>query len=424
VRAWYRANIGGLPGTFWYLWAGLLINKVGGFGIIFLSLYLVQQRGLDTTGAGLVVGLYGAGGCAGVLAGGVLADRWGRRRTLLASHAATTLLLLGLAFTPWVPAIAALTGLVGATQVMVGPPLIAAMVDVVPKANRTKAFNLEFWALNVGTAVAAPLAGLLAEAGFTPLFLVEAGATFVTLVVLVVRVPETLPVRAAQRAVQQTVQQAVQQAGRRARERRGLGIALTDRPYLGFVGLTVVLAVLTLQTSTILPLAMAQDQLRPSVYGFVMGFTGMMIVCGQLFVPRFISGRPKARVLALANGLVAVGIAVLAVADVVPIYLVAAVVWTVGQMLAAPPNAATIAELSPIELRGRYQAVFYLSFPIAGFVAPALGGVSLQRLGDWHWVICGVLGMLATLGHLLGGPSRERRAAVLREAEDQLVRAA
>jgi MFS family permease len=416
VRAWYRANIGGLPGTFWYLWAGLLINKVGGFGIIFLSLYLVQQRGLDTTGAGLVVGLYGAGGCAGVLAGGVLADRWGRRRTLLASHAATNLLLLGLAFTPWVPAIAALTGLVGATQVMVGPPLIAAMVDVVPKAHRTKAFNLEFWALNLGTAVAAPLAGLLAEAGFTPLFLVEAGATFVTLVVLVVRVPETLPVRA--------VQQAVQRAGGRARGRRGLGIALTDRPYLGFVGLTVVLAVLGLQTSTILPLAMAQDHLRPSVYGFVMGFTGVLIVCGQLFVPRLIGGRPKARVLALANGLVAVGIAMVAMADVVPIYLAAAVVWTAGQMLAAPPNAATIAELSPIELRGRYQAVFYLSFPIAGFVAPALGGASLQRLGNWHWVICGVLGMLATLGHLLGGPSRERRAAVLREEEDQLVRAA
>ena len=401
MRAWYRANIGGLPGTFWYLWAGFLINKVGGFGVIFLSLYLVQDRGLDTTGAGLVVGLYGAGGCAGVLAGGVLADRWGRRRTLLASHAATTLLLTGLAFAPWIPAIAVLTGLVGAAQSMVGPPLIAAMVDIVPDGDRTKAFNLEFWAFNLGTAVAAPLAGLLAETGFTPLFLVEAGATLVTFVVLAARVPETLPVRAAA------------PAGRR----RGLPTALTDRPYLLFVGFTLVLAVLTLQTTTILPLAMAGDHLRPSVYGSLMGFTGIMIVCGQLFVPRLIAGRPKARVLAAANGLIAVGIGLVAVADVVPVYLAAAVVWTVGQMLAAPPNAATIAELSPAELRGRYQAVFYLSFPIAAFIAPAVGGVSLQRLGGWHWVICGALGALAAGGHLLTGPSRERRAAALRAAE-------
>jgi MFS family permease len=304
-----------------------------------------------------------------------------------------------------VPAIAVLTGLVGAAQMMVGPPLIAAMVDVVPEAHRTKAFNLEFWAFNLGTAIAAPLAGLLAEVGFTPLFLVEAGATFITLLVLAFRVPETLPVRAAQKA-----------GGR-----RGLGTALTDRPYLVFVGLTLVLAILTMQTSTILPLAMAEDHLRPSVYGLVMGFTGVLIVCGQLFVPRLIGGRPKARVLAAANGLLAAGMALVAAADVVPVYLAAAAIWTIGQMLAAPPNAATIAELSPIELRGRYQAVFYLSFPIAGFVAPALGGVSLQRLGYWHWMICGALGMLAALGHLLTGPSRERRAAALREAEPEPV---
>ncbi|MGI8332428.1 MFS transporter [Actinomadura scrupuli] len=410
MRGWYRANIGGLPGTFWYLWAGFLINKLGGFGVIFLSLYLVQDRGLDTTGAGLVVGLYGAGGCAGVLAGGVLADRWGRRRTLLASHAATTLLLAGLAFAPWIPAIAVLTGLVGAAQSMVGPPLIAAMVDIVPGGQRTKAFNLEFWAFNLGTAIAAPLAGLLAETGFTPLFLVEAGATLVTFVVLAARVPETLPVRAA--------------AARPAGRRRGLLTTLTDRPYLLFVGLTLVLAVLTLQTTTILPLAMAEDHLRPSVYGSVMGFTGIMIVCGQLFVPRLIGGRRKARVLAAANGLIAVGTGLVAVADVVPVYLAAAVVWTIGQMLAAPPNAATIAELSPVELRGRYQAVFYLSFPIAAFVAPALGGASLQRLGGWHWVVCGVLGALAAAGHLLTGPSRERRAAVLREADREPATAA
>jgi predicted MFS family arabinose efflux permease len=279
------------------------------------------------------------------------------------------------------------------------------MVDVVPPEHRTKAFNLEFWAFNLGTAVAAPLAGLLAEAGFTPLFLVEAAATFATLVVLTFRVPETLPARAA----------------RRPGDDGGLGTALTDRPYLAFVGLTLVLAVLTLQTSTILPLAMAGDHLRPSVYGSVMGFTGIMIVCGQLFVPRLIGGRPKARVLAAANGLVAAGITLVAVADVVPVYLAAAVVWTIGQMLAAPPNAATIAELSPIALRGRYQAVFYLSFPIAGFVAPALGGMSLQRLGDWHWAICGVLGALGALGHLLTGPARERRAATLRETEQDPV---
>ena len=395
VRSWFRANIGGLPGTFWYLWTGLLINKVGGFGIIFLSLYLVKERGLDVSGAGLVVGMYGVGGCAGVLTGGVLADRWGRRRTLIASHLGSTLFLLGLAFAPWVPVIAVLTLLVGSAQSMVGPPLIAAMVDVLPETDRTRAFSLEFWAINVGTTVAAPLAGLLADAGFTPLFLVEAAATFGTLMILAVKVPETLATRPDPRS--------------------GLGTVLTDRPWMTFVGLTMVLGVLTSMTMTILPLAMARDHLRPSAYGLVMGCAGLMIVAGQLFVPRMITGRRDARVLGLTNGLVAAGITLFAVCDAIPAYLGATAVLTLGQMLGAPANATTISDLSTAPLRARYQAVFYLSFPLAGFVAPALGGWSLQRLGDRTWVICGMLGGLAALGHLLAEPARERRRAALRE---------
>ena len=34
-------------------------------------------------------------------------------------------------------------------------------------------------------------------------------------------------------------------------------------------------------------------------------------------------------------------------------------------MLAAPPNAEVHAELAPPALRGRFQAMFYLTFPAA-----------------------------------------------------------
>src|SRR5581483_3242355 len=114
--------------------------------------------------------------------------------------------------------------------------------------DRTRAFSLEFWAINLGTTVAAPLAGLLANTGFTPLFLVEAAATATTLVILALKVPETLPPRGGDD------------------ERTGLHTVLADRIWMSFVGLTLVLAILSQMTNTILPLAMAQDHLRPSAY--------------------------------------------------------------------------------------------------------------------------------------------------------------
>src|SRR5262245_11855186 len=97
VRRWYRADIGGVPAADRHRWTGILVNRVGGFAVLFLSLYLTTARHLSPTEAGLVVGANGIGGAIGVLLGGVLADRWGRRSTLLACNmtAAGLMLTLG-----------------------------------------------------------------------------------------------------------------------------------------------------------------------------------------------------------------------------------------------------------------------------------------------------------------------------------------
>ncbi|SCE83226.1 Predicted arabinose efflux permease, MFS family [Micromonospora purpureochromogenes] len=432
LRGWWDGTAGGLPATFWYLWAGLLVNRAGAFAVLFLSLYLTEARGASESLAGAVVGAYGAGGAVGVLLGGVLADRWGRRATLLAAHLAAAGLMVGLAFSRQLAVIAALAALVGIAHSMPSPAFVAAIVDVVPEHRRSRAFNLQFWAFNLGMAVASLLAGLLAEASFLALFLVDAAATLAAAALIAWKVPETLPHRSG------PVRSSPDQAGRTAgkpvaanarltagepvaagagRSRPpGLRTALTDRTFLVFVGLTFVLAVLTMQTSTIMPLAMRADGLSPSAYGTVVALGGALIVVGQLFVPGLIDRRRAHRVLALSTGLLAVGFGALVVADQLWVYLAAAVVWTVGSMLAAPPNAQINADLAPPELRARYQSVFYLTFPAASFVAPTLGGVSLQYLGERHWLVVAALGLLAAGGHLLAGPSRERRVAARRVA--------
>ncbi|MFF3864475.1 MFS transporter [Micromonospora sp. NPDC001898] len=417
LRRWWHDSAGGLPATFWYLWAGLLINRAGAFAMLFLPLYLAEARGASAALAGAVVGAYGAGGAVGALLGGVLADRWGRRATLLAAHLATAGLMVGLAFSRHLAAIAVLAALVGVVHSMPSPAFVAAIVDVVPEHRRSRAFNLQFWAFNLGMAVASLLAGLLAEASFLALFLVDAAATLAAAVVIGWKVPETLT--RARSARSPDGHPTARTGGTRKPRRPGLHTALTDRTFLVFVGLTFVLAVLTMQTSTIMPLAMRADGLGPSSYGAVVALGGTLIVLGQLFVPRLVDRYRKGVVLAASTALLALGFGALAFAGTLPAYLAAAVVWTAGSMLAAPPNAQINADLAPAELRARYQSVFYLAFPAAAFVAPALGGLSLQHLGDRHWLIVGALGLLAAGGHLLAGPPRERRVAALRHGEGQ-----
>ena len=69
----------GLPRVFWWLWTGSLINRIGGFVVPFMALYLTRERALSPAAAGLVVSTYGLGSALGALAGLLLLARaWAR----------------------------------------------------------------------------------------------------------------------------------------------------------------------------------------------------------------------------------------------------------------------------------------------------------------------------------------------------------
>src|SRR5215468_9887571 len=98
MRRWWAETAGGLPRTFWYLWAGTLINRVGGFVVIFLTIYLTTVRHFSPSQAGLIMGVWAAGSAAGTMIGGIAADRLGRKVTMLSGQVLTASVLLVMAF--------------------------------------------------------------------------------------------------------------------------------------------------------------------------------------------------------------------------------------------------------------------------------------------------------------------------------------
>ena len=93
----------GIPRAFWALLAGTFVTKAGSFVVPMLFIYLTQARGLSLAAAGTTVSLFGVGSLVGSLLGGILADRIGRRATMLASLvlSAVFMLALGAANTVW-----------------------------------------------------------------------------------------------------------------------------------------------------------------------------------------------------------------------------------------------------------------------------------------------------------------------------------
>lgn len=401
MHGWLRQTVGGLPRSFWYLWTGTLVNRLGSFVILYLTIYLTRVRGFSPSSAGLVLGLYGAGSACGTLLGGVLADRWGRRRTLLLSYLSGAACMLGLGLARERLTITVGAAVLGMAADMSRPAFSALLVDVVPDRDRLRAFTLNYWAINLGFACSAVLAGLAASVNYMLLFAVDAGTTLITASIVLTRVVEPpRPRRAAGAAAPP-----------------GLGAVLRDRVFLGFVGLNLLLALVFMQHLATLPISMGRDGLAPATYGTVIALNGVLIVLGQLFVPRLIGTRNRSRVLALAALVIGTGFGLTAFAHTAPLYAVTVLVWTMGEMLNSPSNATLLAGLSPAALRGRYQGLWSLGWSGASFAAPVLGGLVQQHLGRAAlWLGCAALGGVVAAGQLLSGPARDRRITELAAA--------
>jgi MFS family permease len=413
VLGWLRHATGGLPRQFWFLWAGTLIYRLGSFVVIYLAIYLTQRLGFSQSRAGLVLGCYGIGGIVGTLTGGVLADRWGRRSTLLTAQvgAATLMLALGFARGFWQLALGAM--LLGVFAEAVRPPFQAMMIDIIPDRDRIRAFSLSYWAVNLGFACAAILAGFAAQFDYLLLFVVDAGTTLITASITLFFLTETRPTHLLETRPARARQLSVAPG-----PKPGLGTVFRDRIFVGFLILNLFGVLILMQHMSTLPIAMSADGLSPATFGWVVAVNGLLIVAGQLFVPRLIGGHDRSRVLALGTTIVGLGFGLGAFADTAWFYAFSVVIWTLGEMLQSPSNAALIASLSPAALRGRYQGINSLSWSAGTALAPIAGGFVQEHLGSATlWLSCAGIGVLAALGQVVSGPARERRAAALRAAE-------
>jgi MFS family permease len=398
VRRWFSDNVGGFPRSFWYLWAGTLINRIGNFTLLYLEMYLVARYHVSASYAGLVIGLSGAGMAMGSLAGGVLADRWGRRPTMLTASLACAGATIALGSTVNTVAIPILATTYGLFNGLARPAFSAMLVDVLGDRARVRGFNLNYWAINLGFAGAAIIAGLLANAPRMTLFSLDAASTAISAIWIFLRVRETSPTHLG----------AIKAAG------GGLRHVLTDRTFLIFVALNFGVWTI-ISTVGLMPITMLDRGLSPSAYGSVIAVNGVLIVAGQLFVPKLIRGRSRTTVLAVSALLVGTGFGAVAFAPTVLLLSLTVVIWTLGEMATSPTNSSLVAELSVPTMRGRYQGVSGLSYSAAAFVAPIIGGAVIDRFGNTAlWLGAFGLGAVVALGQIASGPARERRVVALK----------
>lgn len=394
ARGAWAARAGGLPAAYWRIWTGTLVNRAGAVVTPFLALYLTTARGLSVGQAGVVLSCYGAGSMVARPAGGLLADRVGRRATLTGALATAAVLLAALIAARAVWLVVLLVLALGLVSDAHRPAAQAAIADLVPFHERRRAAGLHIWAINLGFSVAGAVGGALAAAGYGLLFALNAATCAVFALIVWRSVPETRPKEAAQ-------------------TRGGYAPALHDRTFLALLAAQLLVAIGLLQLFVVLPLAMDHDGFGPGAYGLVIALTGVVIVILHPIVSARLLRSDPARVLALGAAFCAAGYVGFAIADGAAAYIAAAVVLTLGNLCDAAIGAGVVAEIAPPALRGRYCALFGLTFGVAAAVGPLFGTLLLgEGYSARPWLVCGSMSMLAAAGFLALGPALVRRRAI------------
>jgi MFS family permease len=386
----------GLPPTYWLIWTGTLINRLGGFVIPFLTLYLTTQRAIPVSQAALMVSFFGAGSFLAQLSGGELTDRLGRRPVMLMSFFITPIFMILLGLARDLVLVSVATLIVGFFTDLYRPAVGAAIADLVPPESRTRAYGYNYWAINLGAAVAPVIAGLMAQYDYLILFIADALTTAVFGFIVFFGIRETRPAEAHHTA-HLPISERISQ--------------LKRAPILLIFSLiTLFFGMIYTQGYVSLPLDMQSHGLGPDQYGTAIAVNGFLIILVTIPVSNMARKWPRFETVAVSAVLLGLGFGFTALASNFPLFALSVAIWTLGEIAGTAVGPTIIADLSPIDLRGLYQGIFGAAWGLSYFAGPLVGGWVYENLGaDTLWISCLVTGIVIAFCYLaLSAPAKRQ----------------
>jgi len=374
----------------WIRVIGTILTACANFMIRpFLALYLYDKLEDDLLLTTLIVALQPLTGLISGIFAGSFSDRYGRKPVMVAALFIEGIAVLGYVFAESVWMFALITIIHGIGGSLFFPAASAQVADVVPEERRSEVFALFHTALNLGAAFG-PLAGVaIYKIDPRIAFFICAVALFAFMLLLIWKVPETLPVEARQKL-------------RKSKGDTAAPSPVAPPPRMkfgehkllyGIVLACIPFTLLYTQVEVIFPQHLKTnfvDYLE--TFATLMTLNGIMVVTMQIPIARWAEKRSVARIIFIAYLFVALTSFGYAWSTAFWLLILSEFVFTLGEMMNGPQIQKAISVMAPPELRGRYFAIFGANWGITGTVGPVVGGLAFVHLGGTAWfAIIGVM---------------------------------
>lgn len=387
------------PRQFWLLFAGFIINRTSG-GLIwpFLTIYISRQLDVPLTTVALLLSIQSVAGLISTSIVGLLMDRWGRKRVMIAGLLGMSATLLAMQGADSLPTWALLIACYGMTLPVYNVGGNAMVADLVEPDVRPQAYAFIRMGQNIGSSVGPAIGGLLI-AGFIiggQQIMPPHGITyFITAAVNII-----LAILAAFILVESLPQKKTDTP---AQSRGGYRQLLSDRPFATFWCAYLMIEMVNTLMFMLLSVYIKDNFGIPeNQYGWLVTINGLMVVFLQFFVTRITMRFRPLPVLAVGALFYALGAFSVTFGRAFPAFALSMIIITIGELIVSPTGLSLAAKFAPPEMRARYMGAYQLTWTVASGTAPVLGGLLNDHIAPAAiWYGGAVLAAIGSLGFLL-----------------------
>lgn len=384
------------PRAFWLLLAGFFINRASA-ALIWPFLTLVMRQRLEAPLAIItsLISIQAVAGLVSTSAIGVIMDRFGRKRAMLAGLIGSSAVLLAMSSAKELWQWAVLIALYGALVPIFMIGSNAMVADLVAPEERVNAYALMRMVANLGIAIGPAVGGFLLTISYTLSYHITAVINLLLAGLVLVLIAESLPQGAPEASSEN--------------RRSGYGVLLRDRTFIQFCGVFTLVELAAALVFVLLPVYTKENFSIPeSQYGWLLTINAGMVVLFQFTITRFTSRCRPLPVLAAGALFYALGLMVIALSGGFAGFAAGIAVLTIGELMVVPTAMALVAALAPADQRARYMSVYALTYTIGSGIGPVIGGLLNDYIAPaaiWYG------GALVAAGAVVGFLLMERRSA-------------
>jgi MFS family permease len=379
------------PRLFWVVVVVSFIDRIGGTLLFpFFALYITQKFNVGMTQAGILLGMSSLFGMVGGAIGGALTDKFGRKRLILFGLIFSALSTLTFGLITQFSMLYPLMVIVGLLSNIGGPAGDAMIADILPEKQRQEGFGILRVVGNLAWIIGPTIGGFVANINFFYLFVIDAIVSCLVAAIVFRALPETKPQPHAHEQPETFWQTVL-----------GYRVAFKDFAFMAFIVAGMLMLIVYQQMYGTLSVYLRDNHnINPSGYGFLMTTSAITVVLFQFWVSRIIKYRPPFLMMAIGTVFYAIGFTLFGIVTTYVLFALNIVIITIGEMIVVPMSQSIAANFAPEAMRGRYMAIFGLTWAIPSTIGPGAAGYILDHYNpNLLWYIGGAICGLSVLAY-------------------------